>query len=258
MSTHAVTVSIITAAYNAAAFLPDTIRSIQAQSFTDWELIVTDDCSTDRTADVVRSFAADDARIRLCVLEKNSGPAVARNHSIEQARGRYIAFCDSDDCWYPTKLEKQLAFMQEKQCALCYCSYHCAESDNSVYKIVPARETVDFRAICRYNYIGCLTAIYDTQKVGKMFMPFLKKRQDWGLWIQIIQAGGTACGLSEPLALYHSHRKGSVSHNKSSLVQYNTAVYHEVLGYGRLHSCLCFFFVNFPAYLLKKRREKTL
>ena len=116
-------VSIITPSYNCAKYIEETIQSIQAQTYTNWELLITDDCSTDESVDIIRNYSATDSRIKLFILKENSGAGVARNNSIKEARGRFIAFCDSDDRWYPNKLECQLAFIKENGCALSYASY---------------------------------------------------------------------------------------------------------------------------------------
>ena len=116
-------VSIITASFNCSAFIGETIESIQAQTYTNWELLITDDCSTDNSREVINSYADKDPRIRLLRLDKNSGAGIARNNSIREAKGRFIAFCDSDDRWKPEKLERQLAFMTENSYGLTYTSY---------------------------------------------------------------------------------------------------------------------------------------
>lgn len=117
-------VSIITPSYNSSRFISQTIESILSQTYTNWELLITDDCSTDKTREIVKSYQRKDPRIKFFQLKENSGPGVARNHSIEMAKGRFIAFCDSDDRWYPEKLEKQLAFMAKKRCMLSYTSLY--------------------------------------------------------------------------------------------------------------------------------------
>ena len=125
-------VSIITPCYNSAKFIGETIDSIQAQTFKDWELIITDDCSTDNTTEIIERYIAADPRIKLYKLEKNSGGGVARNNSIKAAKGRYIAFCDSDDRWHPWKLAKQLEFMQKNDYAFSYTSYMTCDEDGAM------------------------------------------------------------------------------------------------------------------------------
>lgn len=251
-------VSIITPSYNAAEFIAETIDSILAQTYTNWELLVTDDCSTDNSRAIVQEYAERDARIRLFCLERNSGAAVARNRSIEEARGRYIAFCDSDDRWYPEKLERQLRFMREKDCALSYTSYMVCDERNHITGIVVCTHRVSFASLKRDDGIGCLTAVYDTEKVGgRIFLPDLRKRQDWGLWLRVMARCRVAYGMKEPLA-YYRIRSGSISRNKMSLVRFNISVYEKVLGYSRVRAFLMFAFVFLPAYFMKKLRLRII
>lgn len=248
-------VSIITPAYNCSRFIGETIRCIRKQTYTNWELLITDDCSTDGTYELLESAAKEDPRIRIFRLKKNSGPGVARNNSIENARGRFIAFCDSEDCWLPQKLERQLEFMVEGGYALTYTSYEkCDESGRLVgYVKCPKRMT---RSKIRVNNgIGCLTAIYDTEKVGKRFMPRIRKRQDWCLWIDIINRVGEARGLRQVLARYRV-RRDSVSSNKSKNIRYNYEVYREMYGYSHAHSVLIMSVCFLPYYFFKRFRQK--
>ncbi len=157
-------VSIITPSYNCAQFIAETIDSIVSQTYPEWELLVTDDCSTDNSRDIIRGYADRDKRIRLFELDKNSGAGVARNNSIKEAKGRYIAFCDSDDRWYPDKLQKQLAFMAEKDCAFSYTSYMTCDENGENQGIVVCRRRETLSSMQRDDKIGCLTAMYDTEK----------------------------------------------------------------------------------------------
>lgn len=244
-------VSIITPTYNCARFIGDTIESILAQSYPNWELLVTDDCSTDDTCAAVEKYAARDPRIRLFRLPENSGAGIARNNSIREARGRFIAFCDSDDRWYPDKLAKQLAFMTARDCALSYTSYMSCNEEGETVGIVVCRSRETLGSMMRNNRIGCLTAVYDTAKVGKIFMPELRKRQDWGLLLRILKKCGVAYGMKEPLALYRV-RSMSLSRNKADLVKYNLAVYRHVLGWNAVRARFFFAFVFMPSYVWGK------
>lgn len=248
-------VSVITSAYNCAPFIGKTIESIQAQTYPNWELLITDDCSTDDTVAVIERYAKTDRRIKLFKMKRNSGPAVVRNNSISKANGRFIAFCDSDDRWRPEKLERQLRFMTDKDCGLSYTSYECIDEHDNINGYVEAKPKIGFRQILRDNGIGCLTAMYDTEKVGKEFMPLIKKRQDWGLWIKLIRQYGTAYGLREPLSLYRK-RSNSVSAKKLELIKYNFKVYHKVVGYNALKSAGLLGFYFMPYYFYKKFRQR--
>ena len=247
-------VSIITPSYNSSRFISQTIESILSQTYTNWELLITDDCSADETCEIIRRYMAEDTRIKLFCLDINSGAGIARNNSIEHATGRYIAFCDSDDCWYPDKLEKQLAFMTYRDCALSYTSYMTSdESDGHTGIVICRRRETLFSMLCD-DGIGCLTVIYDTHKVGKVLMPSLRKRQDWGMWLKVLSKCKVAYGMKEPLAIYRL-RENSLSNNKKkkmSLIKYNVTVYKDVLGWSMMKAYLFFGFVFAPTYLCKK------
>ena len=244
-------VSIITPTYNSADFLAETIEAIQAQTFTDWEMLITDDCSSDSTRELVQAYAEKDERIKLFVLEKNSGAGAARNNSLSHAKGRYIAFCDSDDRWTADKLEKQIAFMQENDHAFTYTGYHVCDEPGTIIGEVKCRAKETFGSLKCDDKIGCLTVVYDSEKIGKVSFPLLRKRQDWGMKLLALQKCHEAYGIQEPLAIYRK-RADSISRNKMSLVKYNIAVYEKVLGWSPVEAHLFFFFVFMPTYTFKK------
>lgn len=243
-------VSIITPSYNCADYIVDTIKSIQAQTYSNWELLITDDCSTDNSLEVISEYCSRDPRIKLFRLGKNSGAGIARNNSIKSAKGRYIAFCDSDDRWYPEKLEKQLAYMQAKDCAMSHTSYMTCSENNDITGIIVCKKIESLKSMCKDDKMGFLTVIYDTSKTGKVYMPTLRKRQDWALKLKILQKCDYSFGMKEPLA-YYRKRKGSISSNKRKLIKYNIAVYKEILGWSSLHANLYFYFIFMPVHLQK-------
>lgn len=249
-------VSIITPSYNCASFIGETIESIQAQTYTNWELLITDDCSIDNSLDVISSFVKKDPRIKLLILDKNSGAGIARNNSIKAAKGRYIAFCDSDDRWYPEKLEKQLKFMQDSNCTLSYSSYDVCNEEGNIIGYVECLKELNRSKIIRDNGIGCLTAIYDSEKIGKHYLPSMRKRQDWCLWIEIIQSGAVAKGFQEPMALYRN-RANSISSNKAEMLKFNYEVYHTFLKKSPLVAWSMLFSKFMPYYFYKKIKQKS-
>lgn len=246
-------VSIITPSYNSADYIVDTIEAILKQTYSHWELLITDDCSTDNTIEIIEDYVKKDTRIKLQKLAINSGAGICRNKSIEIAKGRYIAFCDSDDVWMPQKLEKQLAFMNQKQCALTYSSYMLMDEEGHEKGIIVCRSQLNFNLLKRDNEIGCLTAMYDTEKLGKMYMSSIRKRQDWGLWLEILAKCKVAYGIKEPLA-YYRIREGSISNKKIDLVKHNINVYRTILKFPIWKAYLFFSFVFMPAYIMKRFR----
>ena len=250
-------VSIITPSFNCANFIGETIDSILAQTYQNWELLITDDCSTDNSREIISRYASKDPRIKLLNLAENSGAGIARNNSIKEAKGRFIAFCDSDDRWYPDKFEKQIEFMTSVGCAMTYTSYMTCNEAGENTGIIVCRRKETINSIKRDDKIGCLTVMYDVEKVGKIFMPDIRKRQDWAFKIRVLSVCKVAYGMKEPLALYRL-RNNSLSNKKTSLIKYNIAVYHSVLRWSWVKSYLYFGFIFLPCYIIKRMSIKYI
>ncbi|AST93383.1 MULTISPECIES: glycosyltransferase family 2 protein [Sutcliffiella] len=231
-------ISIVTPAYNSEAYIKDAIDSVLKQTYVNWEMIIVDDCSKDKTVEMVRQYS--DPRIKLVQLSKNSGPAVARNTAMENARGRYLAFLDSDDQWLPEKLEKQLLHMQENDIAFSFTKYMKVDEDGKdIGTIVEAPDTLSYKRLLKDNVIGCLTVMVDKEKVGNLKMENIRTRQDWVLWLTILKKGFQAHGLQEVLAKYRE-RPNSVSSNKLKMAKQNWKVYREIEGFGLVKSIIIF------------------
>lgn len=220
-------ISIITPSYNSAGFISNTIRSVIDQAVSNWELIIVDDCSTDNSVEVIQSFIDKDPRIKLIQLNENSGAAVARNKGIEAAKGRYIAFLDSDDAWSPDKLEQQLAFMQVNDYPFTFAAYDKVDEAGKVFGHVGVPDKVTYSDLLKSCSIGCLTAMYDTEFFGKVYMPLIRKRQDLGLWLKLLKKTKYAYGLNETLGFYKV-RKDSISANKKSAALYQWRIYRDI------------------------------
>lgn len=245
-------VSIITPLYNSGKFIAKTIESVQAQTYTNWEMLITDDCSSDDGPSIVERYASEDSRIRLFRLDSNGGPGVSRNNSLKEAKGRYIAMLDSDDRWLPDKLEKQIKLMNDRGCGIVYSSYYlCGEDNDNINGIIISPSRISYRRILIDDSIGFLTMLYDRTKTGDKMLPELRKRQDWGLKILLMQNCPDAYGIREPLGIYRK-RKGSVSRNKASLIKYNRAIYMEVLGYSKFKATAVMILVFLPFNIGKK------
>lgn len=250
-------VSVIMPSYNSVDYIYQSIESVIKQTYPHWELLITDDCSTDNTVEIVKQYAQKDNRIKLFILKENSGVAVARNNSIKKAQGRYIAMLDSDDLWLPEKLEKQLAFMQKNGYEFCYSSYIMCDDNGEYDGIFFCRKQESFQSIKKDDKIGCLTVIYDTKRLGKIYMPLLRKRQDWGFKILLLQKCKRAYGIKEPLAIYRI-RNNSLSRQKIRLLKYNINVYKEVLGWSSIKAYCYFLFIFMPTYIKKKLLTKII
>lgn len=220
-------VSIITPCYNSEKFIAETIKSVQNQTYQNWEMLITDDGSTDTSVEIIKDFIKKDDRIKLYQIQ-NSGAAVARNHSIKNAKGTFIAFLDSDDIWLPTKLEKQLNFMQTHQYAFTFTSYQRMDEEGVLLKKeVKCQHKLSYKNMLSSNKIGCLTAVYNQEMLGKIYMPLIRKRQDYGLWLKILKLTDFAYGLEEVLATYRL-RNFSMSAKKTEMIKWNWKLYREV------------------------------
>lgn len=220
-------VSIITPSYDSEAFIEEMIESVRGQTYRNWELLIVDDCSPDSSIEIVKRFAAEDPRIKFFELKDNSGAAVARNKAIGAAKGRYIAFLDSDDCWLPNKLEIQIAYMQMNRVFFTYSGYEVMSEEGESINVVSVPEKVNYSELLKTNYIGCLTAVYDTNFFGKVLMPLIRRRQDFGLWLTLLKNTDYAYGINMTLAKYRI-RKGSISSNKATTSIYTWRLYREV------------------------------
>ena len=237
------TVSIITPVFNAEKFIEKCINSVLSQTFKDWELILCDDRSTDNSVRIIKAFINKDPRIKLLSNKINGGAGVARNKALEYATGNYIAFLDGDDFWHEDKLKKQLEFIQKYNCGMVYSQYYVVNGGSNIpeYKICSPKMVTYEKMLCN-DYIGFLTLMYDVKKVGKLFMPEIRKRQDWAYKLILLKNIKEAVGIQEPLAFYRIGNS-SLSSNKVKLIKYNFEVFHKELGYSWLSSS--FMMINF-------------
>ena len=241
-------VSIITPAHDAARFVLETIRSVQAQSHGHWEQIIIDDASRDDTREIVVEAARRDPRIRLLALDQNLGPARARNAGLEQARGRYIAFLDSDDLWLPEKLEIQLDLMRRQDAAFCFSAYSIIdEQGRPVGRPVRVPAHIDYRGLLRNTIIGCLTVVLDRERTGPLSMPDLPQHEDLSLWFRILKGGTVAYGIPEVLARYRVVA-GSASRNKLRAARHMWTVYRRQERLALPDALWCFAHYAWRAY----------
>lgn len=227
-------VSIIMPAYNCEKFIGSSIESVLKQEYKNWELIIVDDCSTDGTRDKINEYK--DERVIHTSLEKNSGAAIARNKAISMAGGVYIAFLDSDDIWYTTKLKKQISFMEDNNYSFTATQYNkIDENGDSLNRIISVSKKQQYWDLLKKSP-GNSTVIYDAVKLGKFNIPNLKKRNDYVLWLQIIKKANYLYGVEETLAS-HRIRRSSISRNKFSLVKYHWEIYRNIEKLNIWKSC---------------------
>jgi teichuronic acid biosynthesis glycosyltransferase TuaG len=245
-------VSIITPSWNVASLIGETIGSVQAQTMTDWELVIADDCSTDQTAAVVEDKAASDRRIRLIRQPRNGGPALARQAAIEQAQGRFIAFLDSDDLWLPDKLERQIAFAQANRAALSYTAFRRIDEAGSVTgRLIEVPASLNYQQLLKNTSIATLTAMVDRDITGPIAMKN-EPYDDFCLWLSVLKPGHVARGLNEDLARYRV-RGSSVSSRPLRSAGWVWHIYRNVEQLSPIKSAWCFAHWGARAWL--KRRE---
>lgn len=245
-------------AHNAVVYIAASIRSIQAQTYPHWELLIIDDASLDGTFEMSKRYQAKDPRIKPLQLPTNQGTGFARNVGIKYAQGEYIAFLDADDLWLPFKLQTQIDFMQKHQLQVSYSSYELIdEKGNTLNLLIRALENLSLEKLLKANYIGNLTAMYEARSLGKIYCPPIRKRQDWAMWIEAVQKAGGARGIPQVLALYRV-RKNSLSANKWEMLQYNYAIYHKVLGFSTFKSIRYFSKFLFEQFFIKSRQTEPV
>ena len=220
-------VSIVMPAYNCEDFIGITLDSVINQTYQNWEVIVVDDCSTDNTAKLVQEYVKKDNRIKYHKLDKNSGAAVARNKAVDLANGKYMAFLDSDDVWFPEKLTKQIGYMEENAYTFTCTSYTKIDEEGEYLgRTIGVRKQSDYNDILKKNP-GNSTVVYNTEEIGKVKIPNIRKRNDYVMWLSVIKRAGMLYGMDEPLAS-HRIRDGSLSKKKANLVRYHWKVYREI------------------------------
>jgi teichuronic acid biosynthesis glycosyltransferase TuaG len=242
-------VSIITPSYNSSRFIEECVDSALSQTYDNWELIIVDDCSADNSVQIIKKY--NDKRIQLIELDGNVGAAEARNVAIRQAKGKYIAFLDSDDLWEPQKLEKQISFMQKKDIVFSFSTYQPMSEDGSkLYSIIHAPKIITYSSYLKNTIIGCLTVVIDREKTGDFEMPNIRSSHDMALWLLIMRRGFSAYGLDENLASYR------IVSTSNTSIKWGAAkdvwkVYREIEKLSLFYSSRCF--LNYAFNALVKR-----
>ncbi|MFR3391530.1 MAG: glycosyltransferase family 2 protein [[Clostridium] scindens] len=231
-------VSIITPSYNTAKFIGKTIESVQTQTHRNWELIIVDDCSSDNTDEVVADYLNDD-RIKYIKNEKNSGAAISRNRALREAKGKWIAFLDSDDLWLPEKLERQICFMEKNGYHFSYTNYEeIDENDWPINVKVSGPKRINKHGMYNYCYPGCLTVMYDAEYVGLIQIRDIKKNNDYAMWLKVCRKAD--CWLfNECLAKYRK-RSGSISrHGIKTMIGWHYKLWYKAEDKNMVVSLCC-------------------
>jgi glycosyltransferase involved in cell wall biosynthesis len=233
-------ISIITPNYNCVRFIAQTIESVRAQTYQNWEMIIVDDCSTDGSYEIARTYSMKDKRIKIFRMDRNSGAALCRNKAIELSNGDYLAFLDSDDLWLPEKLERQLGFMVENRCDFSFTEYEHIGEDGKLLGI-KARviKRLTYKKMLLHCFCGCSTVMYK-QNMNKIFGPVVASCNDWALFLKIVRHTNNARGYSECLTKYRI-RKNSLSRNKMKKIKpfFEMMINYEHLNIFSAFFCLC-------------------
>jgi teichuronic acid biosynthesis glycosyltransferase TuaG len=242
-------VSVITPAYRSANTIVETVRSVQAQTYSDWELLIAEDCGPDATKEIVLSLAQSDPRIKLLEMPENGGPAMARNLALSAARGRWLAFLDSDDLWQPEKLERQLAFHKAHQGAVISFTGFCRINANGNYigNYISAPATLDYRGLLGNTAIATSTVIVDRYESGE-FRMLRTYYDDFACWLELLKPGKTAVGLNDDLMRYRV-MAASVSRNKVNSAKQVWLAYRTIQKLSLPESAWYFFLYGMRAVL---------
>lgn len=244
-------ISVIMPCYNMEKFIASSIQSVCNQTFADWELLIVDDASTDKTAKIVQRFQETDSRIHFAAKSMHTGIAATRNQAIGMAKGQYLAFLDADDVWHPDKLKRQFAFMKTQNIGFSYSSYNLIDEDgNELGKTINTAGNLDYDDYLHNTIIGCSTVMVDTSITGQIAVPDFRTSEDTATWLNILKKGFLAYALSEILVSYRIREK-SASSNKIKAACDLWKVYRqqEKLSLFQTLSCFC----SYAYHAIKKR-----
>lgn len=233
-------ISIVTPCYNAGRFIKETIDSVLAQSFTSWEMLIVDDCSTDNSAEVIQSYNSIDSRIKYYRTDKNTGsPAIPRNIGIEHAQGRYIAFLDSDDIWYPDKLKDQVELMMAKPCGVCYTDGVMINEAGEILRTMRKADWVDYRRTLKRNELSCSSVVIDKSIIGNLKFQNMPK-EDFAFWIELMKLSGEVAYNTGRVSYAYRLVGNSRSRNKGSIIKQQWHVLRHVARLGLFDAAYCF------------------
>lgn len=249
-------ISVIMPYYNAAKYIKETVDAIIAQTYKDWELIIVDDCSpAPETSEILQDVEAMDSRIKVVKAEVNGGAGAARNLGIAAAQGRYLAFCDSDDWWYPTKLEEQLKFMQDNNYPFTCTWYEDADENLNPYYTMKQDPKQSYKQMLSGCNVGTPGVMIDLSVLGKKQMPSLRRAEDWGLWMLYLR--DTNYLYTYPKALWkYRHIPGSETSNKWKMLKSVVDMYQQVLGMSAFSSWFMSVCIFLPKNIIKKLKKK--
>lgn len=250
-------ISIIMPSYNTAKYINESIKSVINQTYSNWELIIVDDCSSDNTDEIIKSI--NDDRIIYIKNKVNSGAAISRNKALKYAKGKWIAFLDSDDVWLPEKLEKQIQFMKRNDYKFTYTDYRINLNGNWLPYINTGPKKVTKRKLYNYCYFSTITVMYDREYIGLVQIEDIKKNNDYAMWFEIIKKSN-AYRLPECLSYYYRHENSISSGSKIKLIKYHYIMYRKALKMGKVVSVMLtinnLFYGIFKKIFYRRRVDK--
>lgn len=258
MSNNSHLVSIVTPSYNSEKYIMNTIRSVIAQTYANWEMIIVDDCSSDGTVELVENISRSEPRVKVYRQKENGGAGKARNRATELAKGDYIAYLDADDIWKPEKLERQIDFMIKNKCVFSCTSYEVIDNEGKpLNKEIHMLPKVDYVGFLTHNLLQTVGIMVDVTVVDKKYlmMPDIRRRQDAATWLQILKAGYECYGVDEILAEYR-RTEGSLSSNKKKAVKGVWSLYRDIEHLSLPFSIYCFTRYAFLAVWKRLYRKK--
>lgn len=237
-------VSIVLPMYNSIEFIEKSIKSVVNQEYKNWELLIIDDCSNDGSSKIAYKYSNNYKNITYYSHKVNKGVAVARNSGIKKAKGKYLAFLDSDDLWHPKKLKEQINFMEDNDYYFTYTSYEMIdEQDSQLHKIISAPKKIDYKKLLKGNNIGCFTVVINKKEIDLISMPKIK-HEDYATWLNILKRGYIAYGLKENLGFYRKTDEGITS-NKFNSAIWTWKIYRGYLNLSIIKSSYYFMFYIF-------------
>lgn len=246
-------VSVIMPIYNAEKYLTDTLTSIFEQDYKDIEIVLVDDCSKDKSAKIIVELQKMHPDIVYHLQEKNMGAGAARNKALELAQGRYVAFLDSDDIWLPSKIQRQLDLMKDKQSHFSYTAIEMMdESSVTIKSKRNIKETCDYHYLLHNTIIATSSVVIDRTVLGDFRMPLRRGGQDYATWLMLLRNGAVACGINEALVRYRV-ASGSLSSNKFKSIKQVWEIQTQDEGINRMSAVfhvLCFSFNAFKKYFM--------
>ena len=246
-------ISVITPTYNCEKYIVETINSVIAQTYQNWEMIIVDDCSFDNTIKLVEKMVLEDSRIKLFKQEENLGAAQARNRALMEAKGKYIAYLDADDIWNKDKLEKQLSYMESNNYSFSCTSYEVIDDDgNALDKYVYMKSEMDYKGFLTNNLLQTVGIMANIEIIDKKYfvMPVVRRGQDAATWLQVLKAGYKCYGMKDVLAKYR-RASNSLSSNKFKAIKRTWYLYRKIEKLPFIYSCYCF--VRYAFFAVWKR-----